>query len=64
MDEKESSMLGFHKKGTLHHVFYKIRFEFKKLVNRKTGRDQDFKYDSYSYVQNFDDGAGKNMYQS
>ncbi|KAI3864638.1 hypothetical protein MKX03_009158 [Papaver bracteatum] len=64
MDDEESSMLGFHKKGTLHHVFYKIRFEFRKLVNSKTGRDQGFKYDSQSYAQNFDDGVGKNMYQS
>ncbi|MCL7052227.1 hypothetical protein MKW94_013726 [Papaver nudicaule] len=64
MDEEESSMLGFHKKGTLHHVFYKIRFEVRKLLNSKAGRDQGFKYDSQSYAQNFDDGVGKNMYQS
>ncbi|OVA01091.1 hypothetical protein BVC80_8827g11 [Macleaya cordata] len=64
MNEEESAMLGFHNKGTLSHVFYKVRFELRKLMNSNAvGATQGFKYDSYSYTQNFDNGVKNKKYE-
>ncbi|XP_042482433.1 uncharacterized protein LOC122062846 [Macadamia integrifolia] len=57
MNEEETAMLGCHNKGSWKHVFYKVRSEFRKLMgSNNVGLPQTFRYDSYSYSQNFDDG--------
>ncbi|KAG1363898.1 hypothetical protein COCNU_11G007250 [Cocos nucifera] len=57
MNEEETVMLGCHSKGTWRHVFYKVRSEFRKLVGSNTlPTTQQFRYDSFSYAKNFDDG--------
>ncbi|XP_042507627.1 uncharacterized protein LOC122083799 [Macadamia integrifolia] len=57
MDEVETTMLGCHNRGSWRHVFYKVRSEFRKLMgSNKVGLPQTFRYDSYNYAQNFDDG--------
>ncbi|PIA46613.1 hypothetical protein AQUCO_01500271v1 [Aquilegia coerulea] len=56
MNEEESALLGFHNKGSWRHVFYKVKAEFRKIVGSNNHVDKGFRYDSYSYQQNFDDG--------
>ncbi|KAF8406737.1 hypothetical protein HHK36_008829 [Tetracentron sinense] len=57
MNEEESAMLGCHNKGSWRHVFYKVRSDLRRLVRSDhVGLPQTFRYDSYSYSQNFDDG--------
>lgn len=58
MDEEETKMLGSHNKGSWRHVFYKVRYEIRKLVGSdKVGLPQTYSYDSYNYSQNFEDGV-------
>ncbi|KAF5176372.1 hypothetical protein FRX31_034039 [Thalictrum thalictroides] len=60
MNEEESAMLGFHNKGSWRHVFYKVKAEFRRIVgssNNHVDASKGFRYDSYSYQQNFDDGT-------
>ncbi|RWR82872.1 hypothetical protein CKAN_01160800 [Cinnamomum micranthum f. kanehirae] len=57
MNEEETTTLGCQSKGTWRHVFYKIRSEFRRLVGSDhLPTTQRFRYDSFSYSQNFDDG--------
>ena len=57
MNGEETAMLGCQSKGTWRHVFYKVRSEFRKLVGSNTlPTTQQFRYDSFSYAKNFDDG--------
>ncbi|XP_062195101.1 uncharacterized protein LOC133898425 [Phragmites australis] len=59
MSEDEAAALGgCHNRGTWLHVFYKVRAGARRLLGRD-GRPlpaRDFRYDSVSYGQNFDDG--------
>lgn len=60
MNEEEIQMLGCHSKGSLRHLFYKVRSELRRLVRSQTlpttMNGQQFRYDSISYAHNFDDG--------
>uniref|UniRef100_A0A7N0UWI8 Uncharacterized protein n=1 Tax=Kalanchoe fedtschenkoi TaxID=63787 RepID=A0A7N0UWI8_KALFE len=57
MDEAETSALGSHCRGTLKHVFYKIRSEVRKLVGSdNVGLPQTYRYDSINYAKNFNSG--------
>jgi hypothetical protein len=61
MSDDEAAALGCHCRGTLRHVFYKARAEVRRLLGRDGlplggGAGQDFRYDSVSYAQNFDNG--------
>ncbi|KAH7689400.1 hypothetical protein IHE45_03G095700 [Dioscorea alata] len=57
MNEEESTMLGYNSKGSLKHLLYKLRSEFRRLLRSETlPTTQGFRYDSFSYAQNFDDG--------
>ncbi|XP_010266269.1 PREDICTED: uncharacterized protein LOC104603812 [Nelumbo nucifera] len=57
MNEEETAILGCHSKGSWRHVFYKVRSEFRRLVGYdNVGLPQTYRYDSYSYSKNFDDG--------
>ncbi|KAG7975615.1 hypothetical protein I3843_06G108900 [Carya illinoinensis] len=56
MNEEESKMLGSHSKGSWRRVFYKVRFEIRKLVgSERVGLPQTYRYDSYNYSKNFED---------
>ncbi|CAI9786443.1 unnamed protein product [Fraxinus pennsylvanica] len=58
MNEQETTVLGCHNKGSLRHVFYKVRSEFRKLIGSdNVGLPQTFLYDSYNYSKNFDNGS-------
>ncbi|KAF9618700.1 hypothetical protein IFM89_002395 [Coptis chinensis] len=60
MNEEESAMLGSHSKGSWRHVLYKVKSEFRRLVgSNPVGAPNGFRYDSFSYAQNFDDGKIK-----
>lgn len=64
MNEEEMSMLGCHSKGSLKHLFYKVRSEIRKLVRSQTlptRAAQGFRYDSFNYAKNFDDGKRGEM---
>jgi hypothetical protein len=57
MNEEETKMLGSQNRGSWRHVFYKVRFEIRKLVGSDhVGLPQTYRYDSYNYSKNFDDG--------
>lgn len=69
MNEEETEILGYHAKGTWRHVFFKIKTQFKKILGstvtaadggyklgKKTNGGGVFRYDSFNYRQNFDDG--------
>ncbi|XP_058070594.1 uncharacterized protein LOC131219460 [Magnolia sinica] len=57
MNDEESNMLGRHSRGSWKHVFYKVRSEFRRFVRSdRLPTTQRFRYDSFSYAQNFDDG--------
>ncbi|XP_020593315.1 uncharacterized protein LOC110033620 [Phalaenopsis equestris] len=58
MNEEETEVLGYHRKGSVRHLFYKIRSEIRKLVQpqRLPTTHCKFRYDSFSYAQNFDGG--------
>ncbi|KAF6154263.1 hypothetical protein GIB67_026719 [Kingdonia uniflora] len=61
LNEEESTLIGSHNKGSWRHVFFKARAELKRLVvgSDHVGAPQTFRYDSYSYSQNFDGGKIK-----
>ncbi|XP_041012574.1 uncharacterized protein LOC121256031 [Juglans microcarpa x Juglans regia] len=60
LNEEEAKMLGSHDKGSWRHVFYKVRSEIRKLVGSDhVGLPQTYRYDSYNYSQNFDDGISR-----
>ncbi|OAY70707.1 uncharacterized protein LOC109711159 [Ananas comosus] len=55
MNEEETAVLGRQSKGSLRHIFYKLRSEVRKLVGSdKLPTTQKFRYDAINYVQNFD----------
>ncbi|KAL9672312.1 hypothetical protein QQ045_028562 [Rhodiola kirilowii] len=58
MNDDESSALGSHCRGSVKHLFYKIRSEIRKLVGSSSnvGLPQTYRYDSINYAKNFDDG--------
>ncbi|KAM3039091.1 hypothetical protein ACUV84_022119 [Puccinellia chinampoensis] len=62
MSDDEAAALGCHRRGTLRHLFHKARAEVRRLLGRDGrpvgggGAGQDFRYDSVSYAQNFDNG--------
>ncbi|KAJ8512978.1 hypothetical protein OPV22_003412 [Ensete ventricosum] len=57
MNEEETAMLGSHHKGSWRHVFYRVRSEIRKLMRSNSlPTTQGFRYDSFDYPQNFDDG--------
>ncbi|XP_068648374.1 uncharacterized protein [Aristolochia californica] len=57
MNEEETAMIGCHSRGSWKHIFYKVRSEFRKLVGPgHLPTTNKFRYDSFSYAQNFDDG--------
>ncbi|KAJ6853851.1 uncharacterized protein M6B38_112950 [Iris pallida] len=67
MNEEEIALLGRHSKGTLRHVLYKLRAEIGRLLLLArtdqsallpTSTHEQFRYDSFSYANNFD-RAGK-----
>ncbi|KAJ4715819.1 Protein downstream neighbor of son like [Melia azedarach] len=54
MNEEETRVLGCQNKGSLRHVFYKVRSEIKKLMGSdKVGLPQTCKYSSFDYSKNF-----------
>ncbi|XP_023921679.1 uncharacterized protein LOC112033133 [Quercus suber] len=58
MNEEETKMLGPQNKGSWRHVFYKVRSEIRKLVGSDQVRlPQTYKYSSYDYSKNFDNGS-------
>jgi len=67
MNEEETEILGYQAKGTWRHVLFKIKTQFKKLlgstadgdykVKKKITNGGVFRYDSFNYRQNFDDGV-------
>ncbi|KAG2706258.1 hypothetical protein I3760_05G095500 [Carya illinoinensis] len=60
LNEEEAKMLGSHDKGSWRHVFYKVKSEIRKLVRSDhVGLPQTYRYDSYNYSQNFDDGISR-----
>ncbi|GAB2291660.1 hypothetical protein Dimus_025916 [Dionaea muscipula] len=58
MNEEEKHVLGSWSKGSLRHVFYKVRAELRKLWRSDNGGrlPMTFRYDSSNYNKNFDDG--------
>ncbi|KAA8535912.1 hypothetical protein F0562_028390 [Nyssa sinensis] len=58
MNGEETTVLGGHNKGSWRHVFYKVRSEVTRIVRSSdnVGLPQTFRYDSFNYSQNFDDG--------
>jgi hypothetical protein len=57
MNEEETKILGSQNRGSWRHVFYKVRYEIIKLVGSgHVGIPQTYRYDSYNYSKNFDDG--------
>ncbi|XP_073010701.1 uncharacterized protein [Typha latifolia] len=58
MNEEETAMLGCHGKGSWRHVFFKVRAEIRKLIGSGSSlpTTHKFRYDSFNYAQNFDDG--------
>ncbi|XP_031258924.1 uncharacterized protein LOC116117029 [Pistacia vera] len=57
MNEEETVILGCHNRGSWRHVFYKVKFELRKLVGSdKVALPQTCKYTSFDYSKNFDDG--------
>ncbi|KAF4359656.1 hypothetical protein CsatB_005116 [Cannabis sativa] len=57
MNEEETKLLGSHNRGSLRHVFYKVRSEIRKLLgSERVGLPQTCKYDSFNYKKNFDQG--------
>ncbi|XP_074583805.1 uncharacterized protein LOC141839856 [Curcuma longa] len=62
MNEEETAMLGFQLKGSWRHLFYRVRSEIRKLIRSDclpTTLPQGFRYDSFSYAQNFDDSTDR-----
>ncbi|KAL8027936.1 hypothetical protein ABFX02_14G129000 [Erythranthe guttata] len=59
MNEEETAVLGTHSKGSWRHVFYKVTSQLRrKLVGSdNVGLPQTFRYDSFNYSKNFDDGT-------
>jgi hypothetical protein len=60
-DDEAAALGGCHCRGTWRHVFYKVRAGARKMLGRdgrplKAAAPQDFRYDSVTYAQNFDDG--------
>ncbi|PIN15713.1 hypothetical protein CDL12_11649 [Handroanthus impetiginosus] len=58
MNEEETAVIGTHNKGSWRHVFYKVTSQLRrKLVGTdNVGLPQTFRYDSFNYSKNFDDG--------
>ncbi|GMH16317.1 hypothetical protein Nepgr_018158 [Nepenthes gracilis] len=59
MNEEEKHMLGFQSKGSWRHVFYKLKAELRRICrsdNNSGQLPQTFRYNSFDYSKNFDDG--------
>ncbi|TXG65051.1 hypothetical protein EZV62_012045 [Acer yangbiense] len=64
LNEEETIILGCHNKGSWRHVFYKVRFEIRKLMgSNKVGLPQTCKYTSFEYSKNFDDQSSRRFHQ-
>ncbi|GAV81810.1 hypothetical protein CFOL_v3_25263 [Cephalotus follicularis] len=62
MNEEETQVLGCHNKGSWRHLFYKVRYEIRRLVGSdKVGLPKTYKYSSFDYSKNFDDGISRNQ---
>ncbi|KAL3843309.1 hypothetical protein ACJIZ3_000712 [Penstemon smallii] len=59
INEEEAAVLGCHTKGSWRHVFYKVTSQLRrKLVGTdNVGLPQTFRYDSFNYSKNFDNGS-------
>ncbi|PKA51077.1 hypothetical protein AXF42_Ash010517 [Apostasia shenzhenica] len=54
MNEEEEAILGCQSRGSLRHVFFKIRAQIRKIVRSQTlPTTQKFRYDSSGYAQNY-----------
>lgn len=56
--DETANFLGCHSQYNWKHLFYKIRSKVRKIVRpQRLPMTQGFRYDSFSYAQNFDDGG-------
>ncbi|KAK4423999.1 hypothetical protein Salat_1593300 [Sesamum alatum] len=58
MNEEETAVLGTHNKGSWRHVFYKVTSQLRRKLGGtdNVGLPQTFRYDSFNYSKNFDNG--------
>ncbi|KAI4350206.1 hypothetical protein L6164_004680 [Bauhinia variegata] len=56
LNEEETKILGSQNKGSWRHVFYKVRSEIRKILGSDHVLPQTYKYNSFDYSKNFDDG--------
>ncbi|XP_072990279.1 uncharacterized protein [Typha latifolia] len=52
MNEEESAVLGSHNRGSLMHLFYKVRLEIRKLVgSNKLPTTHKYRHDAFTYAK-------------